>query len=310
MKILVTGGAGFIGSHVVDAYLALGHAVVVVDNLSTGSHKNLPKDAKFYQSDITSNDLEEIFRAEKPDIVNHLAAQIDVRKSVEDPVADANINIIGSLNLLTMCQKYRVKKIIFSSSGGAIYGEQQSYPANETQPTEPQSPYGITKLTIEKYLQFYFWTYQIPFVALRYANVYGPRQNALGEAGVIAIFTSKLLKGEIPIVNGDGKQTRDYVFVGDVVHCNVQAIQPNSQGIYNVGTGIETDVVALARELISLTGDRHATLAMTGPKFGPAKLGETRRSCLTSGALQKLPPLPLTEGLKKTVDWFKDNPPA
>ena len=301
MKIIVTGGAGFIGSHVVDWYLELGHNVVVIDDLSTGNLTHLPKKAKFYQMDVGSDQLAKVFEEERPDVVNHLAAQIDVRKSLEDPVADARTNIIGSLNLLKLCQKYKVKKVIFSSSGGAIYGEQQTYPADENHPAEPQSPYGIAKLTIEKYLQFYSWTYGIPFVALRYANVYGPRQNALGEAGVVAIFTKKLLNGEIPTINGDGKQTRDYVYIDDVVHCNVEALKSDVRGIFNVGTGIETDVTTIATKLIQLTGP-----ANIKPHFGPAKDGEARRSCLKPGKLQKTPPTLLSVGLEKTVEWFRN----
>jgi UDP-glucose 4-epimerase len=249
---------------------------------------------------ISSDQLVTIFEKERPDVVNHLAAQIDIRKSLEDPVSDAHINIIGSLNLLKLCHKYKVKKIVFSSSGGAIYGDQKTYPADETQSTEPQSPYGITKLTVEKYLQFHFWTHGIPFVALRYANVYGPRQNALGEAGVVAIFTKKLLSGEVPTINGDGKQTRDYVYVDDVVHCNVEALKSDVQGIFNVGTGIETDVSTIATKLIQLTGNLNIK-----PNFGPAKDGEARRSCLKPGKLQKMPPTLLSVGLEKTVQWFK-----
>lgn len=300
MKILVTGGAGFIGSHVVDRYLKYGHNVIVIDNLSTGNLANLPKKVKFYQMDIGSDQLATVFDKERPDIVNHLAAQIDVRKSVEDPVSDANINIIGSLNLLKLCQRYRVKKVIFSSSGGAIYGEHHIYPSDETHPTEPQSPYGIAKLTIEKYLQFYARTCGMSFAALRYANVYGPRQNTAGEAGVVAVFTRKLLNGEVPTIHGDGKQTRDCVYVDDVVHCNVEALKPEISGIFHVGTGIETDVTAIANKLIQLTESTNIK-----PNFGPAKDGEARRSCLKPGKLQKMPPTLLSVGLEKTVQWFK-----
>jgi UDP-glucose 4-epimerase len=224
MKILVTGGAGFIGSHVVDAYLELGHEVVVVDNLSSGSIENLNPKAKFYKMDIRDSDIEDLFKNEKPDIVNHHAAQMDVRKSVEDPIYDADVNIIGSLNLLQNCIRYGVKKFIFASTGGAIYGEQDYFPADEEHPTRPLSPYGVAKLTVEKYLYFYKEVHGLNYVVLRYANIYGPRQNPHGEAGVVAIFTSKMLKGEQPVINGDGFQTRDYTFVGDVVRANVLAL--------------------------------------------------------------------------------------
>ena len=300
MKILITGAAGFIASHIADRYLALGHQVIIIDDLSTGSEKNRPAQTQFYRESILHPKMADIIRQEKPDIVNHHAAQIDVRKSVADPAADAAINILGTLKLLEVCREVGVKKVLFASSGGAIYGDQETYPADEKHRTEPQSPYGITKLTVEKYLQFYFWTYGMPFVALRYANVYGPRQNSHGEAGVVAIFTEKLLKGETPLINGDGTQTRDYVYVGDVVHCNAQALQSDVQGIFNVGTGVETDVNTLAGELIRLTG-----VSPTVLQHGPEKAGEQKRSCLKPGVLQKKPPTPLSEGLKKTVEWFQ-----
>jgi len=235
MKILVTGGAGFIGSHVVDAYLELGHEVVVVDNLSSGSIENLNPKAKFYEMDIRDSDIEDLFKNEKPDVVNHHAAQMDVRKSVEDPIYDADVNIIGSLNLLQNCIKYGVKKFIFASTGGAIYGEQDYFPADEEHPTRPLSPYGVAKLTVEKYLYFYKEVHGLNYVVLRYANIYGPRQNPHGEAGVVAIFTSKMLKGEQPVINGDGFQTRDYTFVGDVVRANVLALSYEKSDVFNIG---------------------------------------------------------------------------
>ncbi|MDO8461682.1 MAG: NAD-dependent epimerase/dehydratase family protein [Deltaproteobacteria bacterium] len=299
MKILVTGGAGFIGSQIVDRYLAAGHEVVIVDNFESGRRENVPAKVRCYAISINDNELAEVIKKEKPDLVNHHAAQIDVRKSVEDPATDATINIVGSLNLLECCRRSGVKKVIFASSGGAIYGEQDYYPADEKHRMEPRSPYGITKLTVEKYLQSYHWTHGLSFVALRYANVYGPRQNALGEAGVIAIFTNKLLKGESPIINGDGEQTRDYVFVDDVVACNLEALKPEVRGIINVGSGIETSVNQIAQELIRLTG------AKVSPQRGPGKSGEQKRSCLKPGVLQKGTPTVLATGLAKTVEWFK-----
>lgn len=299
MKILITGGAGFIGSHVAEKYLQLGHNVVILDNLSSGLEKNLPKGSKFYRADIAADDLEPIFRNEQFDVVNHLAAQISVRHSVDNPINDAKNNIFGGLKLLDLTHRYKIKKFIFSSTGGAIYGNQNFYPADESHPTNPRSPYGIAKLAVEKYLQFYHWTHKLPFTALRYANVYGSRQNAHGEAGVIAIFTKKLLKGEAPVINGDGRQTRDYVYIDDVVACNVKALKQEVQGIFNVGTGVETNVSQVAKELIKLTGNHLV------PQYAPEKLGEQRRSCLRPGSLQEVPPTPLTLGLKKTVEWFK-----
>jgi UDP-glucose 4-epimerase len=304
MKILVTGGAGFIGSHVVDAYLELGHEVVVVDNLSSGSIENLNPKAKFYKMDIRDSDIEDLFKNEKPDVVNHHAAQMDVRKSVEDPIYDADVNIIGSLNLLQNCIRYGVKKFIFASTGGAIYGEQDYFPADEEHPTRPLSPYGVAKLTVEKYLYFYKEVHGLNYVVLRYANIYGPRQNPHGEAGVVAIFTSKMLKGEQPVINGDGFQTRDYTFVGDVVRANVLALSYEKSDVFNIGTGIETDVNTLFHKLKQLTG------ANCGEFHGPAKPGEQRRSVISYEKIYKTlgwkPMTSLDEGLRLTVEFFKN----
>ena len=213
MRILITGGAGFIASHVQDQYLAAGHEVAVVDNLATGQKANLASKSRFYELDIRDPAIESVFAEFKPEAISLHAAQMDVRRSVEDPVYDCQVNGLGMLNLLEAARRHGVKKAIFASTGGAIYGEQEVYPADENHPTQPASPYGITKLLGEKYLHFYQETYGIETVALRYANVYGPRQNPHGEAGVVAVFALKLLKGEVPTINGDGLQTLDYVFV-------------------------------------------------------------------------------------------------
>ncbi len=298
MKILITGAAGFIASHIADSYIALGHEVVIIDDLSTGKKTNIPQAARFYEAKLGSQAVEKIIQEEKPDVVNHHAAQVSVRTSVEDPCGDAETNIIGSVHLFEAAKKAGVKKLIFASSGGAAYGEQECFPASESHPTNPVSPYGITKLSVEKYLYYYLHNYALPHVILRYANVYGPRQSNHGEAGVIAIFTTKLLQNIEPIINGDGTQTRDYVYVGDVVHCNDEALKENVKGIFNVGTGIETDLNQLTKILLRLTGSDKI------PLHGPAKVGEQMRSCLQSGALQKKPVL-LEEGLQNTVDWFK-----
>lgn len=302
MKILITGGAGFIASNIADAYIAAGHEVFIVDDLSHGKKANLPKKAEFFEESILSPKLEKIFKQVKPDIVNHHAAQIDVRKSAEDPLSDAQTNILGSLNVIDNARKAGVQKIVFASTGGAIYGEQDYHPADLKHRTDPASPYGITKLTVEKYLQFYHWTHKIPFVALRYANVYGPRQDAHGEAGVIAIFTQKLLKKQSPIIFGDGHQTRDYVFVGDVVACNVRALEPNISGIHQVGTGVETSLNDLVMILKELTGASDTKI-----EYALAKPGDIMRSCLKSGALQKMPPTLLRQGLSQTVEFFSKN---
>jgi len=303
MKILVTGGAGFIASQIVDAYLREGHNVYILDNLSTGFERNINPKAYFIKSDITDSKILDLFTKEKFEIVNHHAAQIDVRKSVNDPIFDANTNILGTINLLQCCIKTGVKKFMFASTGGAVYGEQEYFPADENHPTNPVSPYGITKLTIEKYLYFYKNEYGLNYTILRYANVYGPRQNPFGEAGVVAIFVNKLLKNENPIINGDGNQTRDYVFVEDVVKANVLTLNSQSADIYNVGTTVETSVNDLFSKLNSIAGNKATE------KHGPSAKGEQARSVITSEKLfQKFnwkPSVKIDEGLRKTFDSFK-----
>jgi len=303
MNILVTGGAGFIGSHIADAYIAEGHNVIIVDNLSGGVLENINPKAKFYQLDIRSEKLEDVFQKEKINIVNHLAAQMDVRRSVVDPKFDASVNVVGGLNIFECARKHGVKKIIFSSTGGAIYGEQDYFPADEEHPTRPLSPYGITKLCTEKYLFFYKAVYGINHVILRYANVYGPRQNPHGEAGVVAIFCNKMLKGEQPVINGDGKQTRDYTYASDVVKANLLALKYDGSNIYNIGTGIEADVNKLFFELRSHLNpsclEQHA----------PAKAGEQQRSVISYKKIERelgwKPTMQLKEGLRLTAEYFK-----
>ena len=303
MKILVTGGAGFIASHVADACIAGGNAVVIVDDLSMGKMENVNPKARFEQTDIRDDTIGDLFRAEKFDVVIHHAAQMDVRKSVEDPGFDASVNILGTLNLLEQSRKSGVKKFVFASTGGAIYGEQDYFPADEKHPVRPLSPYGISKLAIEKYLFYYGETYGLQYVSLRYGNVYGPRQNPHGEAGVIAIFTQKMLAGSQPLINGDGLQTRDYVYVGDVVTANMFALRYAGSRIFNVGTGIETDVNTLFRSLNELTG--------SGCKesHGPTKKGEQARSVIDAALLSKTAgwtaATNLRDGLGQTVEYFK-----
>jgi UDP-glucose 4-epimerase len=303
MKILVTGGAGFIGSQIADAFINSGHNVCIIDNLSTGVKENINSKTKFYEKDITDKEIVRIFEKEKFDVVCHQAAQIDVRKSVADPVFDANTNILGTLNLLQACVKSGVKKFMFASTGGAIYGEQDYFPADENHPKRPVSPYGITKLTIEKYLVYYHIQYNLNYTVLRYANVYGPRQNPFGEAGVVAIFSNKLLKKEQPIINGAGEQTRDYVFVGDVVKTNEITLTDEESTIYNVGTGIETNVNEIFIQLNKLTGNN------AEEKHGLQAKGEQLRSVITSDKLHAKfgwkPSTALSDGLKKTVEFFK-----
>ncbi len=304
MKVLVTGGAGFIGSHLVDRLVQEGHEVVVVDNLSTGKRRNLNRAARLYKLDIQSWRLERVFRNERPSLVMHLAAQMDVRRSVEDPVFDAQVNILGTLNVLDQAVKHGVRKVIFSSSGGAIYGEQQAFPAQESHVTQPLSPYGISKLCGEQYLSYYQRVSGVQYVSLRYANVYGPRQDPEGEAGVVAIFIQKFLSHEQPIINGNGRQTRDFIFVEDVVEANLSAMGQEVQGIYNVGMGQETSINDLFRTLVELTK------ATCKEVHGPAKKGEQARSVIDATKLrQELgwePKVDLHEGLRRTVAFFEE----
>ncbi len=303
MKVLVTGGAGFIGSHLVDRLIQEGNQVVVIDNLSTGKRKQVHKQAVFYKMDIRSSRIERVFRKERPLTMVHLAAQMNVRYSTENPGFDADVNIIGTLNLLEHAVKHGVRKVSFASSGGAVYGEQEIFPASESHRTEPLSPYGISKLAGEKYLAYYASTMGLRTVALRFANVYGPRQEPEGEAGVIAIFSKLMLEDGQPIINGTGKQTRDFVYVDDVVESIMATIGEDVQGIFNVGTGQESTVNECYAIIKKLTNSSCKDL------FGAAKKGEQFRSVLDVTRLRERfgwdPQIPLAEGLKMTVDFFR-----
>lgn len=304
MKIAVTGGAGFIGSHIVDAYIAEGHDVVVLDNFSTGKKENVNKQASVEKVDITdAAKIRKIFEKEKFDIVNHHAAQANVRLSVDDPVHDASINIIGSINVYEAARFTGVKKVVFASSGGAVYGEQRYFPADEKHPKRPYSPYGVSKHANEKYLVYYKMVYGIEDVILRYTNVYGPRQNPLGEAGVVAIFTEKLLKNEQPIINGDGTQTRDYVYVDDIVKANVLALTDKARGIYNCSTGVEYSVNTIF-QLLKLR-----TMSNCKVVYGPGKVGEQKRSVCSHRKIEKSlgwkPEYDVEKGIGRTVEWFR-----
>lgn len=302
-RIVVTGGAGFIGSNLTDMFVRTGHKVTVIDNLSTGFEENLNRKAKFFKVDIRSAVIDKIFEKTKPDALCHHAAQIDVRKSTDDPIFDARVNIIGSLNLLNACARHKVSKIIFASTGGAIYGEQDYFPADEKHPPDPLSPYGVTKLAIEKYLLFYRETYGIDYVSLRYANVYGPRQNPWGEAGVVAIFAQRLLAGKQAVINGGGMQTRDFVFVDDVVQANLLALDYSKSGIFNIGTGIETDINSVFRIIREKAGSKQKEI------HAPAMPGEQQRSVLDSSLAERAlgwnPRFDLDQGLAKTVEYFE-----
>lgn len=307
MKILVTGGAGFIGSWVAEVYINGGHEVLILDDLSTGRRENVPADASFIEGDIRDADLVRgVFSDFRPDIVNHHAAQIDVRKSVEDPAYDASVNIIGTLRLLESSVRGGVKKFVFASTGGAIYGEPRVIPADEKTPPMPISPYGTSKYAVEKYLEYYKYIYSLDYVALRYANVYGPRQNPHGEAGVIAIFCSRILAGKPCIVFGDGAQTRDYVYAGDVAKASLSALSAPS-GSYNIGTEIETSVNGLIAELGAASGVKFKV------EHADARAGEVGRISLDVELAGKVlgwaPGVYLREGIKNTWEWFKAGAP-
>ena len=303
MKVLVTGGAGFIGSHLVDRLIQEGNQVVVIDNLSTGKRKQVNKKAVLYKMDIRSKRVERVFRKERPLTVVHLAAQIDVRHSTESPGFDADVNILGTLNLLEHAVRNGVRKVSFASSGGAVYGEQEVFPAAESHRTEPLSPYGISKLAGEKYLAYYANTMGLRSVVLRFANVYGPRQDSEGEAGVVAIFSKLMLEGGQPIINGTGKQTRDFVYVDDVVESIMATIGEEIQGIFNVGTGQESTVNECYGIIKALANSSCKDL------YGAAKKGEQFRSVLDVTKLKERfgwdPQVSLPEGLKLTVEFFQ-----
>jgi UDP-glucose 4-epimerase len=306
VEVLVTGGAGFIASHVADAYIERGHDVTIVDNLSSGRRENVNPKANLIVADLRDPATVDSLRNEAFDIVNHHAAQIDVRVSVADPAADAELNIVATLRLFQTMIENGVKKIVFASSGGATYGEPAYAPQDEQHPAAPVSPYGCAKLAIDQYLYYYRVVHGVKSVSLRYGNVYGPRQRKDGEAGVVAIFGGAMLAGQRPRINGSGGQTRDYVFVHDVVRANMAASDLDLEGIYNVGTGVETSVNQLFDALRQVIGFEHDA------EHAPAKAGEQLRSVLnatklrTAGGLPE--PVKLSEGLRQTIDWMRTLP--
>jgi UDP-glucose 4-epimerase len=309
--VLVTGGAGFIGSHIVDALITRGFRVIVADNLSAGKRENINPGAIFHHLDIRSPELVNVFARDKVDWVNHHAAQIDVRRSVADPQQDAEVNILGLLNLLGHCVSHRVKGIIFASSGGVVYGESDKLPVIETFPKRPMSPYGVGKLSSEYYLYYFHCVRGLPYIALRYGNVYGSRQDSYGEAGVASIFTSAMLAGEIPTIFGDGNQLRDYIFVGDIVTANLLAMKKLADiptpvmiddNAYNIGTGVGTSVNELFACLKEVTGFTKKA------RYAAARTGELRQIILDASKARRgvlwQPSVSLSDGLRKLVDYF------
>ncbi|HEX2163568.1 MAG TPA: NAD-dependent epimerase/dehydratase family protein [Thermoanaerobaculia bacterium] len=304
--VLVTGGAGFIGSHLAEAFAAAGRRVVVLDDLSSGRRENLPDGAELHVLDVRTPEAAALVEIVAPDLLVHQAAQMDVRRSVADPVFDASVNVVGTLNLLEAARRAGTRRVLFASTGGAIYGEQEVHPAPEGHPERPLSPYGVAKLAVERYLGFYVQEHGMDAVCLRYANVYGERQSPHGEAGVVAIFLDRLLAGQPTTIHGDGLQTRDYVHVSDVVRANLAAAElPAGCGfrVYNVGTGRETSVVELHRRLAEALGMEAAAT------HGPAKAGEQRRSSVDPSRGRRELGLPealgLEEGLARTAAWFR-----
>ncbi|HEM62173.1 MAG TPA: NAD-dependent epimerase/dehydratase family protein [Chloroflexi bacterium] len=303
MKVLVTGGAGFIGSHVVDALIQEGHDVVVVDDLSSGKREHVDPAAKLYQLDIRDPQLREVFLLERPEQVNHHAAHVDVRGSVADPLFDAQVNILGSLNLLETAREHGVDSFIYASTGGAVYGEPSYLPCDEAHPVTPICPYAVSKLAVERYVAYYGHAYGLRFTILRYPNVYGPRQDPFGEAGVVAIFARQMLQGEQVVINGSGEQERDFVYVDDIVAANLLALDDPNGEIYNLGAGVETSINQLFAIMKRLSGYAR------DPIYGPTKPGETFKIYLDATKagrqLRWRPRVSLEDGLRATIASFQ-----
>lgn len=305
MKVLVTGGAGFIASHVVDGYVASGHDVVVVDDLSRGSERNLNPNTRFYEVDVRdAKGLGAVFAAEKPEVVNHHAAQMDVRRAVVEPGFDAEVNILGSINLLSLAVEHHVTRMIYVSTAGAAYGEPKHLPVAEDAPVNPITPYGISKHTVEHYLFTYNVLYGISYVVLRYGNVYGPRQSSKGEAGVFAIFAEQMLAGKQPVIYGDGTKTRDYVYISDVVAANVAALELGTGEIFNIGAGVPTPDEEIFRRVRD-----HLGRTALQPKYAARRPGEIEHITLDISKARRLlrwePKIDIAEGTRLTVDYFQ-----
>tara|TARA_B100000686_G_C16724895_1_gene937189 strand:- start:127 stop:1050 length:924 start_codon:yes stop_codon:yes gene_type:complete len=304
MNILVTGGAGFIGSHIANTYIGAGHRVTVIDNLTSGKLRFLNPRANFYKMDVLDPKVLDVLKSEKIQTINHHAAQISVSESVRDPLFDVNSNIIGTLQLLQSAVSLGIGKFIFASTGGGMYGEQIFFPAREDHPCNPLSPYGISKLCAENYLTFFCTQYGLNTTIFRYSNVFGPHQNAYGEAGVVAIFCEKLVNNKKPIIFGDGEQTRDFISVSDIAQANLIALDPACTGTFNLGTGIETSINSLTKCLLEISGKN------ISKKHGPSRIGEQRRSVLDYKKFHEdfgwKPKIHMEQGLIETYNFFQN----
>src|SRR5882762_3023432 len=305
MKILVTGGAGFIASHVSEGYLKAGHSVAIVDDLSTGKRENIPSAAKFYQCDVTDlGAIEQIIAEERPEIINHHAAQMDVRRSVREPLFDARVNILGGLGLLELAVKYKVRKILYASTGGASYGEVDTVPVDETHPTAPICHYGVSKVTLERYLFLYKHLYGLNYTVMRYPNVYGPRQNPYGEAGVVAIFALQMLRGDRPTIYGDGSKTRDYTFIEDIVRANLALLEKGNGEILNLGWGKPISDFQIFEFVGKATGYSNS------PQYAPVRSGEVDHIALNAGRAEAIsgwvPKVSIEDGIMRTVEFIKN----
>jgi UDP-glucose 4-epimerase len=306
MKIMVTGGAGFIASHVSEGFLRAGHSVVIVDDLSTGKRENIPSAAKFYQRDVTDfAAMDQVIAEERPDIIDHHAAQMDVRRSVREPLFDARVNILGGLGLLELAVKYKVRKILYASTGGASYGEVDTVPVDETHPTAPICHYGVSKVTLERYLFLYKHLYGLNYTVMRYPNVYGPRQNPYGEAGVVAIFALQMLRGDRPTIYGDGSKTRDYVFIDDIVNANLTLLEKADGETLNLGWGEPVSDFRIFEAVRKATGYSEA------PQYAPVRKGEVDHIALHAGRAKAvtgwLPKVSLEEGITRTVNFIRQS---
>ena len=308
MKILVTGGAGFIGSHIVDAFLSAGHGVCVVDDLSTGFRRNLAPGVPLHVVDIRDPKLGEVFENERPEVVCHQAARANVRESFEKPLLYAEVNVLGSLNVLECCRRFNVRKMIYASTGGAVYGTPEQLPVTEQHPVNPLDPYGASKHHVEHYMHLYEKNFGVSYTSLRYPNVYGPRQNPFGEAGVVAIFARQMLDRKQPVINGSGEQERDFVSVTDIARANLLALDKADREIMNIGSGLATSINTIYSTLADLTGFGEKAA------YGPAKAGEVYRIYLNADRAKNIlgwtPNVSLVEGLRATVEYFRKDIPA